>query len=96
MVSTNGHDQQRSICLRLRDVLYPRDAVALSSLNREVRGSTQALLPHSCVSVCGWCAVFHIYRDYPQSCTGLTTLPNRRFRQRGNAEQFISLGLDTL
>ena len=47
MVSTNGHDQQRSICLRLRDVLYPRDAVALSSLNREVRGSTQALLPHS-------------------------------------------------
>ena len=39
MVSTNGHDQQRSICLRLRDVLYPRDAVALSSLNREVRGS---------------------------------------------------------
>ena len=44
MVSTNGHDQQRSICLRLRDVLYPRDAVALSSLNREVRGSTQALL----------------------------------------------------
>ena len=55
MVSTNGHDQQRSICLRLRDVLYPRDAVALSSLNREVRGSTQALLPHSRVSVCGWC-----------------------------------------
>ena len=50
MVSTNGHDQQRSICLRLRDVLYPRDAVALSSLNREVRGSTQALLPHSRVS----------------------------------------------
>ena len=49
-VSTNGHDQQRSICLRLRDVLYPRDAVALSSLNREVRGSTQALLPHSRVS----------------------------------------------
>ena len=29
MVSTIGHDQQRSICLRLRDVLYPRDAVAL-------------------------------------------------------------------
>ena len=50
MVSTNGHDQQRGICLRVRDVLYPRDAVALSSLNREVRGSTQALLPHSRVS----------------------------------------------
>ena len=50
MVSTIGHDQQRGICLRLRDVLYPRDAVALSSLNREVRGSTQALLPHSRVS----------------------------------------------
>ena len=52
MVSTIGHDQQRGICLRLRDVLYPRDAVALSSLSRGVRGSTQALLPHSRVWVC--------------------------------------------
>ena len=55
MVSTNGHDQQRSICLRLRDVLYLRDAVALLGVWLKVRGSTQALLPHSRVSVCGWC-----------------------------------------
>ena len=39
-----SHDQQRSISLWLRNVLDPRDAVAFSSVNREVRESTQALL----------------------------------------------------
>ena len=38
-------DEQRSMFLRLYDALAPRVAVAFSSVNRDLRASTQALLP---------------------------------------------------